>query len=50
MMGFIASNFLKMGNGCIIVEKYTTIVAYVTSHFFLQFLENYRSDSNAYNT
>ena len=50
MMGIIASNFLKTKTGWIIVEKYAATVAYVGTHFFLQFLENCRSRSNVCNT
>ena len=49
MLGIIASNFLKIGNGWAIVVKYATTVVYVGTHFFHQFLENSRSHSNAYN-
>ena len=49
MLGVIASNFLKIGNGWAIVVKYATTVVYVGTHFFPQFLENSRSHSNAYN-
>ena len=49
MLGIIASNFLKIGNGWTIVVKYATTVVYVGTHFFQQFLENSRSHSNAYN-
>ena len=45
----IARNFLKIGNVWAIVVKYPTTVVYVGTHFFLQFLENSRSYSNAYN-
>ena len=49
MLGIIASNFIKVGNGWAIVVKYATTVVYVGTHFFPQFLENSRSHSNAYN-
>ena len=49
MLGIIASNFLKIGNGWAIVVKYATTVVYVGTHVFPQFLENSRSHSNAYN-
>ena len=49
MLGIVASNFLKIGNGWAVVVKYATTVVYVGTHFFLQFLENSRSHSNAYN-
>ena len=49
MLGIIASNFLKIGNGWAIVAKYATTVVYVGTHFFQQFLENSGSHSNAYN-
>ena len=49
MLGIIASNFLKIGNGWAIVVKYATTVAYIRTHFFPQFLENSKSHSNAYN-
>ena len=49
MLGIIASNFLKIGNGWAIVVKYVATVVYVGTHFFPQFLENSRSHSNAYN-
>ena len=49
MLGIIASNFLKIGNGWAIVAKYATAVVYVGTHFFQQFLENSGSHSNAYN-
>ena len=48
MLGIIASNFEKIGNTWAIVVKYATIVVYVGTPFFPQFLENYRSHSNAY--
>ena len=50
MLGIIASNFLKTGNGWTVVEKYATVVVYVGIQFFPQFLENSRSHSNACNT
>ena len=34
MLGIIASNFLKIGNGWTIVEKYATTAVYVLIHFF----------------
>ena len=49
MLGIIASNFLKIGNGWAIVAKYATTVVYVGTHFFQQFLENSGSHSNVYN-
>ena len=49
MLGIIASNFLKIGNGWAIVVKYATTVVYVGTHFFPQFLEKSRSHSNVYN-
>ena len=49
MLVIIARNFLKIGNGWAIVVKYPTTVVYGRTHFFLQFLENSRSYSNAYN-
>ena len=49
MLGIIASNFIKVGNGWAIVVRYATTVVYVGTHFFPQFLENSRSHSNAYN-
>ena len=49
MMGIIENNFLKLGNGWAIVVKYATTGLYVGTHFFPQFLENYRFHSNAYN-
>ena len=49
----IASNFLKIRTGWDKVVKYVRSirmsVVYVGTHFFLQFLENSRSHSNAYN-
>ena len=50
ILGIIASNFLKIGNGWTVVEKYATIIVYVGIYFFSQFLENSRSHSNACNT
>ena len=50
MLGIIASNFLKIGNGWTVVKKYATVVVYVGIQFFPQFLENSRSHSNACNT
>ena len=47
MLGTIASNFLKIGNGWTIVKIYGTTVVFVVTHFFPQFLENCRSHSNA---
>ena len=49
MLGIIASNFLKIGNGWAIVVKYAATVLYLGTHFFPQSLENSRSHSNAYN-
>ena len=49
MLGIIASNLLKIGNGWAIVVKYVTTVVYVGTHFFPPFLENSRSHSKAYN-
>ena len=46
MLGIIASNFLKIGNGWAIVEKYAPTAVFVGGHFFPQFLENFRSHSN----
>ena len=43
MLGIIARNFLKIGNGWAIVEKHPETLAYVGTHFFPQFLENSRS-------
>ena len=37
MLEIIASNFLKIGNGWAIVEKYATSVVYVGTHFFCPF-------------
>ena len=48
MLGIIATNFLKIGNSWAIVVKYAKTVVYVGAPFFPQFLENYRSHSNAY--
>ena len=48
MLGFIASNFQKIGNGWTIIVKYATTAVYVGTHFFPQFLENSRSHSNAF--
>ena len=39
MLGIIASNFLKIGNGWAVVVKYATTVVYVGTHFSLQFLD-----------
>ena len=50
MLGIIASNFLKIGNGSAIVEKYAPTVVLVEAHFFPHFLENFRSHSNASST
>ena len=47
MLEIMASNFLKTGNGWAIVEKDAPAVA---AHFFPQFLENFRSHSNACST
>ena len=47
MLGIIASNFLKLGNGWTIVEKNAATVVYVETHSFPQFVENTRSNSNA---
>ena len=41
MLGIIASNFLKTGNGRAIVEKDAPAVVFVGAHFFPQFLENF---------
>ena len=49
MVGIIASNFLKIGNGWTIVVKYATTVVYVGTHFIARFLENSKVHSNAYN-
>ena len=50
MLGIIASNFLKIGNGWAIVEKYALTVVLAGAQFFPQFLENFRSQSNASST
>ena len=50
MLGIIASNFLKAGNGWAIVEKYAPTLVFVGTHFFSQFLENFISHSNACST
>ena len=50
MLGIIASNFLKIGNGWTVVKKYATTVVYVRTHFFPQFLEKSRCHVNACNT
>ena len=50
MLGIIASNFLKTGNGLAIVKKDAPAVVFVGALFFPQFLENFRSHSNAYST
>ena len=42
MLGIIVSNFVKIGNGLVIVEKYAPSVVWVGAHFFPQFLENLR--------
>ena len=47
MLGIIASNFIKMRYGWVIVIKYATTVVYVRTHLFPHFLENSRSHSNA---
>ena len=49
MLVIIASNFLRIGNGWVIIVKYATTVLYVGTHFFPQFLKNSRYHSNAYN-
>ena len=41
MLGIIASNFLKIKNGWTVVQKYTTSIVYLGTHFFPQFLEKY---------
>ena len=46
VVGIIAGNFLKIGNGWAIVVQYATTAVYVGTHFFPQFLENSRSHSN----
>ena len=48
MLGVITSNLLKIGNSWTIVEKYTTTLVDIGTHYFPQFLENSRSHSNAY--
>ena len=50
----IAINFLKIENGCTVVEKYAATVAYVGTYIFpntwkTQYLKNSRSHSNACN-
>ena len=50
ILGIIASNFLKIGNGWTIVEKCAPTVVSVGAHFSPQFLENCRSHSNVCNT
>ena len=50
MLGIIASNFLKTGNGWAIVEKDAPAVVFVGAHFLPRLLENFRSDSNACST
>ena len=47
MLGIIASDFLKIGNGWDIVEKYAITVVYVGTHLFPKFQEYSRSHSNA---
>ena len=49
ILEIIVSNFLKIGNGWVIVVKYAKTVVYIGTHFFPQFLENSRSHSNVYN-
>ena len=49
MLGIMASNFLKIGNGWAIAIQYATTVVYIGTHAFLQSIENSRSHSNAYN-
>ena len=49
MLGIMASNFLKIGNGWAIVVQYATTVVYIGTHVFLQSIENSRSHSNACN-
>ena len=44
---YCKSNFLKIGNGWAIVVKYAITVLYIGTHFFLLFLQNSRSHSNA---
>ena len=39
MLGIIASNFLKIGNGWATVEKYASTVVFVGALFFPQFLD-----------
>ena len=46
----IASNFLKTGNVLAIAEKYAPTVVLVGAHSFPQFLENFRSHSDACRT
>ena len=50
MLRIIASNFLKIRNGCSVVDKYAATVVYVGAHLFPQFLEKSRSSSNSCNT
>ena len=50
MLRIIARNLLKIGNGWAIVEKYAPTVVLVGAHSFAQFLENFRSHSNASST
>ena len=50
MLGIIASNFLNTGNDGAIVQKDAPAVVFVGAHFFPQFLENFRSHSNACST
>ena len=50
MLVIIASNFLQTENGWAIVDKYYPTVVFVGAHFFPQFLENFRSHSNASST
>ena len=50
MQGIIESNFLKIGNILAIVEKYAPTVVLVGAHFLPQFLETFRSHSDACST
>ena len=50
ILGIIATNFLNIGTGRAIGEKYATTVAYVGTHFFPKLLEGSVSHSTACST
>ena len=42
MLGIIASNFLKIANGPVLVKKYAITEIYAGTHFFPHYLETWK--------